>query len=78
MGQTEIVKSEDRHDHGQQNKTKDNEPLKAIAMKYHRIFTTMSNTTGVTSRAGVAYPSGAPERTLVFVGFVLLQLWFSV
>ena len=27
-----------------------------------------------TSGAGVAYPSGAPELTLVFVGFVLLQL----
>ena len=36
MGQTEIVKSEDRHDHGQQNKTKENEPLKAIAMKYQK------------------------------------------
>ena len=34
----------------------------------------LSNTTGGTSEAGVAYPSGAPELTLVFVGFVLLQL----
>ena len=32
------------------------------------------NTTGATSGAGVAYPSGAPELTLVFLGFVLLQL----
>ena len=30
--------------------------------------------TGVTSGVDVAYPSGAPELTLVFVGFVLLQL----
>ena len=36
--------------------------------------TTMGYTTGVTSGAGVAYPSGAPEITLIFVGFVLLQL----
>ena len=34
----------------------------------------LSNTTGATSGAGVANPSGAPELTLVFVGFVLLQL----
>ena len=30
--------------------------------------------TGATSGAGVTYPSGAPELTLVFVGFVLFQL----
>ena len=30
--------------------------------------------TGVTSWAGIAYPSGAPELNLVFVGFVLFQL----
>ena len=29
---------------------------------------------GATSEAEVAYPFGAPELTLVFVGFVLLQL----
>ena len=34
----------------------------------------LSNTTGATSGAGVAYPSGEHELTLVFVGFVLLQL----
>ena len=27
-----------------------------------------------TSEAGITYPSGAPELTLVFKGFVLLQL----
>jgi hypothetical protein len=33
------------------------------------------NTTGVTSEAGTAYPSGAPESTPRFlVGFVLLDL----
>ena len=35
---------------------------------------TLSNTTDAISGAGVAYPFGAPELTLVFVGFVLLQL----
>ena len=39
----------------------------------HRLWL-LSNTTGATSGAGVANPSGAPELTLVFVGFVLLQL----
>ena len=34
----------------------------------------MNNTTGATSGAGVAYPSGAPEFTFGFVRFVLLQL----
>ena len=34
----------------------------------------MSKTTGAPSGAGVAYHSGTPELTLVFVGFVLLQL----
>ena len=35
----------------------------------------MSNMTVVTSGAGVAYPSEAYELTLVFVGFMLLQLF---
>ena len=46
-------------------------------MKYQLVFTTMSNTTDVTSGAGVANPYGAPELTLVFVGFGLLQLLFQ-
>ena len=37
----------------------------------------ISIVTGATSEAGVAYPSGATELTLIFVGFVLLHL-FSV
>ena len=41
----------------------------------HR-FWLPGNTTADTSRAGVAYPSGAPELTLVFVGFVLLSFSF--
>ena len=42
---------------------------------YHWVFTTMSNTMGASSMssgAGVAYPSGEPELTLVFVDFMLL------
>ena len=37
-----------------------------------------SNTTGVTSGAGIEYPLGTTEFTLVFLGFVLLDLFFSV
>ena len=33
------------------------------------ILCLLSNTTGATSEARVTYPSGAPELTLVFVGF---------
>ena len=40
---------------------------------YHR-FCNKINTTGATSRVGTAYPSGAPEFTPVFSGFVLLHL----
>ena len=32
----------------------------------------------VTSGAGIAYPSEAPEFAEVLAGFVLLDLWFSV
>ena len=48
-------------------------------MIYHRVCN-HSNTKGATSRAGTAYPSGAPEFTPVSVGFVfvLLDLYFSM
>ena len=40
----------------------------------HRVFNKI-NTTGVTSGAGIAYPSGAPELTpRILMGFVLLDL----
>ena len=45
-------------------------------MTIHRLWL-LSNTTGATSEAGVAFPSAAPELTLVFVGFVF-SLIFSV
>ena len=34
--------------------------------------------TGATSGTGTAYPYGAPEFTLVLVGFVQLDLWLYV
>jgi hypothetical protein len=37
-------------------------------MPYHQICNQI-NTTGATSGAGTAYPSGAPEFTLGFSGF---------
>ena len=42
--------------------------------EFSQTFATMSYTMGATSAAGVAYPSETPELTLVFEGFVLLQL----
>ena len=33
---------------------------------------------GVTSGAGTAYPSGAPDFTPVLVGFVIFDLWFHM
>ena len=44
-------------------------------MTYHRVCN-KSNTTGGTCVAGTAYPSGTPELTTVFVGFVLLGRLF--
>ena len=44
-------------------------------MIYHRVCNTI-NTTGTASAAETAYPSGAPEFTPVFGGFVLLDLQF--
>ena len=45
---------------------------------YHRVCN-KSNTTGATSGAETAYPSGAPEFTSGFiVGFVFLNLQFFV
>ena len=42
-------------------------------------FSLNSNTTGVTSGAGNAHPSGAPQSIPRFsLRFVLLDLWFSV
>ena len=47
-------------------------------MTCHR-FCTQNNMTSVTSGAGNAYPSGTPELISdVLVGFVLLNLYFSV
>ena len=47
-------------------------------MTYHQVCN-KSNTTGVTFGAGTAYLSGTPEFTpLSSVGFVLVDLWFSV
>ena len=43
-------------------------------MLFYSMNLVLSNTMGAISGAGVAYPSRAPELTLVFVGFVLLQL----
>ena len=46
-------------------------------MTYHRVCNQI-NTTGATSGAGTAYPSGASEFTPFLVGFVLLDLQLYV
>ena len=43
-------------------------PILSSFITYHRVCNEI-NTTGATSRAGTAYPSGAPEFTPVFSGF---------
>ena len=42
-------------------------------MSFHRIFI-KSNTMGVTSGAGTAYPSGVPRSPQFLVGLALLDL----
>ena len=43
-------------------------------MTYHRFFFNLSNTTGVTSGAGTAYPSGAPGFTAPAISGVCVFL----
>jgi len=48
-------------------------PVLSSVMPYHRVCN-WSNTTGVTSGAGIAYPSGVPEFPGFYWGFMLLDL----
>ena len=45
---------------------------------FHMMFLLKSNTMDVTNGTGTAYPSGTSKIPTVLLGFVLLDLWFSV